>query len=76
MTRALLGMELSDALQWLAERGILDVRVEETGPPRAQPPCGGDGRGRLRVVRVKGDGRALTVARFPDEVERSVLRRV
>ncbi len=60
----LLGEPLDDALEQLAARGLMDVRVTETVPPR-----GGHDQGTLRVVRITDDGRELLAARFPDEVK-------
>lgn len=55
----LLGLPIEEAVRRLREAGLEPV-VRETASPRGVP------EGTLRVIRVRGEGRELTVARFDD----------
>ena len=59
---SLLGRPLDEALAYLKEAGVDNVRVQETKSPRNAP------EGTPRVVRVSEEGRALVIARFPDQI--------
>ena len=60
MTAALLGLPLEEAVRRLCEAGV-EPRIQYTSAPKARQG------GTLRVIRVRGEGKELTVARFEDD---------
>ncbi|MBQ3078477.1 MAG: hypothetical protein IJC48_00575 [Clostridia bacterium] len=71
MMTQILGLPLEEALERLNAAGIDPIEITSVSAPRGSMP-----RGSLRVVRVKENGRFLTIARFNDSVEETEIENI
>lgn len=65
MTASLLGLPLEEAVRRLREAGV-EPEVQYASAPQTRQG------GTLRVIRVRGEGKELTAARFEDDAAGSL----